>query len=187
MAQLRGPSYKREMFDYGSGRQLARASVAGWVPASALILLAACATEPAAEALPDMPSPPLMQELASIPPEPAPRFERLPEPPPEPLAEMPPPEPEPPPPPPQLPMPTDAQSLRAAYGTPAFIRREPDSELWRYEGMMCVAFFFLYLDDGIYRIRHAETAPRGQDMPADPDCLRSLLVPAGAAPPAGGM
>lgn len=79
-------------------------------------------------------------------------------------------------------MPTDAQSLRAAYGTPAFIRREPDSELWRYDGMNCAAFFFLYPEGDTYRIRHAETSPRGREGPTDPDCLRSLLVPAGAAP-----
>ena len=79
-------------------------------------------------------------------------------------------------------MPTDAQSLRAAYGTPAFIRREPDSELWRYDGMSCAAFFFLYSDGGTYRVRHTETSPRGSDMPADPDCLRSLVVPAAGAP-----
>jgi hypothetical protein len=84
-------------------------------------------------------------------------------------------------------MPTDAQSLRAAYGTPAFIRREPGSDLWRYDGMNCAAFFFLYPEGGTYRIRHAETAPRGQDMPTDPDCLRSLIVPAGGAPAAAPM
>ena len=92
----------------------------------------------------------------------------------------PPPEPLPPPPPPPLPTPIDAQSLRAAYGNPAFIRREPDSELWRYDGANCVAFFFLYSEGGTYRIRHAETSPRGREDPTDPDCLRSLLVPVGA-------
>ena len=79
-------------------------------------------------------------------------------------------------------MPTDAQSLRAAYGTPAFIRREPDSELWRYDGMNCSAFFFLYPEAGTFRIRHAETSPRGREGPTDPDCLRSLVVPSPGAP-----
>lgn len=79
-------------------------------------------------------------------------------------------------------MPTDAQSLRAAYGMPAFIRREPDSELWRYDGMGCAAFFFLYPEGGTYRVHHTETSPRGTDTPADPDCLRSLALPAAAAP-----
>jgi hypothetical protein len=109
----------------------------------------------------------------------------IPEPPPpelEPPSELPPEAPPPPEPPPPPPMPTDAQSLRAAYGAPAFIRRETDSELWRYDGMSCAAFFFLYLEGGTYRIRYAETTPRGQDMPADPDCLRSLIVPSGSAP-----
>lgn len=131
-------------------------------------------------------SPP--QEMASLPP--PPMVEAIPEPPPtppepEPPVEMlPPPPPEPPPPPPPPPMPTDAQSLRAAYGMPAFIRREPDSELWRYDGMNCAAFFFLYPEGGTYRIRYVETNPRGTDTPADPDCLRSLIAPSGAPAPA---
>jgi hypothetical protein len=176
------------MFDYGSGRELARAGVL----ASSLILLAACATGQGPEAVTAMPSPMAMQEVASAAPSPA--IEPMPEAVPQelepPMEVLPPPEPAPPPPPPPpppLPTPTDAQSLRAAYGTPAFIRREPDSELWRYDGTMCAAFFFLYLDGATYRIRHSETAPRGQDMAADADCLRSLLVPAGGALPAGGM
>jgi hypothetical protein len=183
MAQLRCPSYKREMIDYGSARGLARAGVGCGVLA---ILIAGCATQPTSVAVPEMPaaSPAAaMQEQASLAAPTAPRFERLPEQPPV----LPPPEPEPPPPPPPLPEPTDAQSLRAAFGTPALIRREPDSELWRYDGMGCAAFFFLYPDGETYRIRHSETAPRGADMPADPDCLRSLLVPAGASLPGAGM
>jgi len=84
-------------------------------------------------------------------------------------------------------MPTDAQSLRAAYGTPAFIRRESESELWRYDGMGCAAFFFLYAEGGTYRVRHAETSPRGQDAPADPDCLRSLVVPSEDGPASAPM
>jgi hypothetical protein len=114
--------------------------------------------------------------------------EAIPEPPtpmpePEPPAEIPPPPPAPEPPPP----PTDAQGLRAAYGAPAFIRREADSELWRYDGMGCAAFFFLYPEGSTYRIRYAETSPRGRDVPADPDCLRSLIVPSGGAPSSGPM
>lgn len=95
--------------------------------------------------------------------------------------------PPPPPEPPPLPTPTDAQTLRAAYGAPTFIRREPDSELWRYDGMRCAAFFFLYPEGGTYRIRHTETSPRGRDVPADPDCLRSLIPAAGVAPGSGRM
>ena len=186
MARLRCPSYKREMTDYGSAGGLARADVRSFVLA---ILLAGCATQPTTEAVPGMPGPSAapMQEQASLAPQPAPRFERLPEQPSEPLAETPPPEPEPPPPPPPLPTPTDAQSLRAAYGTPALIRREAESELWRYDGMQCAAFFFLYPEGETYRIRHSETTPRGADTQADPDCLRSLLLRAGASPPGAGM
>jgi hypothetical protein len=139
-----------------------------------MLLLTACASQSGTEAL----APSAMRELASasVPVEPAPAPAE-PEPPAEieisPPAQL----PEPPPP----PMPTDAQSLRAAFGAPAFIRRESDSELWRYDGAGCAAFFFLYPEDGTYRVRHAETSPRGE-LQADPDCLRSLIVPAGGGP-----
>jgi hypothetical protein len=169
------------MTDYGSGSRLARAGAVVPLVAGSLLLLAACAT----------PQPPTQtasapeQDIASLPPSP----EAIPEPPAEPPEPPPPVEmvPPPPPEPPPLPMPTDAPSLRAAYGTPAFIRREPDSELWRYDGMRCAAFFFLYPEGGTYRIRHAETSPRGRDEPADPDCLRSLIPPVGGAPSSGPM
>jgi hypothetical protein len=127
-------------------------------------------------------------ENRAVLPEPAPMLEAPPATPvlvqAEPPVEMPPPAPVPPPPPP---MPTDAQSLRAAYGMPAFIRREPDAELWRYDGLRCAAFFFLYPEGGTYRVRHSETSPKGAAMSADPECLRSLIVPSGAAPSAAGM
>lgn len=167
------------MTDYGSAGRLARAGRAAPLAATVIVLLAGCASSS-----PEIVAAPVPQQMASLPPPPAEPLP-LPEPPPPipepPVVMLPPPPPEPPPPPPPPPMPTDAQSLRAAYGTPAFIRREPDSELWRYDGMECAAFFFLYSEGGTYRVRHTETSPRGQDMPADPDCLRSLVVPAAGA------
>jgi hypothetical protein len=70
--------------------------------------------------------------------------------------------------------PTDAVSLRAAYGMPDFVRREVDSELWRYDGMGCAAFFFLYREGEVWRLRYSETMPRGREAPADPACLSAL-------------
>lgn len=70
--------------------------------------------------------------------------------------------------------PTDAVTLRGAYGAPDFVRRERDSELWRYDGTGCAAFFFLYREGEIWRLRYSETMPRGRDMPADAACLSGL-------------
>jgi hypothetical protein len=53
--------------------------------------------------------------------------------------------------------------------------------------MSCAAFFFLYAEGGTYRVRHTETSPRGQDAPADPDCLRSLVAPSADAPASAPM
>jgi hypothetical protein len=76
--------------------------------------------------------------------------------------------------------PVDAASLRARYGPPDFVRREPDSELWRYDGADCAVFFFLYREGDALRIRYSESMPRGADMAADPKCVESLSLHAGA-------
>jgi len=79
-----------------------------------------------------------------------------------------------PPPSPKLPPPTDALSLRARYGQPNFIRHERDAELWRYDGQSCAAFFFLYREGTMWRLRYAETMPKGRSDPADPVCLKDV-------------
>lgn len=75
----------------------------------------------------------------------------------------------PPPPPPR-----DETELRAAYGTPSFVRREAESELWRYDGGGCTLFVFLYRANEAVLIRHMETLPRNPDMTADETCLTSI-------------
>jgi hypothetical protein len=72
------------------------------------------------------------------------------------------------------PAPSDAQSLRARYGAPDFIRREMETELWRYDGKACSIFFFLYRDGDVLKLRYSETTPRGMNMAADPACVESL-------------
>jgi hypothetical protein len=79
-----------------------------------------------------------------------------------------------------LPPPTDAASLRLRYGMPDFVRQEGESELWRYDGADCAAFFFLYREGGSLKLRYSETMPRGKEMPADSACVESLSEHAGA-------
>jgi hypothetical protein len=79
-----------------------------------------------------------------------------------------------------LPIPMDAQMLRARYGAPDFIRRETDSELWRYDGQNCAMFFFLYRDGDVLKVRYFETMPRGMAMAADASCIESLNARAGS-------
>jgi len=78
------------------------------------------------------------------------------------------------------PPPTDAPTLRARYGAPDFVRREAESELWRYDGADCAAFFFLYRDGNALTIRFSETMPRGKQTAADPACIESLDAHPGA-------
>jgi hypothetical protein len=76
--------------------------------------------------------------------------------------------------PPPRPASTDAQSLRARYGAPDFIRREMETELWRYDGAACSIFFFLYREGDVLKLRYSETTPRGVNMATDPRCVESL-------------
>jgi hypothetical protein len=75
----------------------------------------------------------------------------------------------------------EASQLRVAFGTPAFVREDGTSQLWRYDGASCKAFFFLYSEGSSLAVRHVETLPRGQDIAADAACLTALRVH-GAAP-----
>ena len=65
-------------------------------------------------------------------------------------------------------------ALQAAFGKPAFVRRDGATEMWRYDGTACRAFFFLY--GAPLAVRHVETLPRGKDLGADMGCLTALRI-----------
>jgi hypothetical protein len=65
-----------------------------------------------------------------------------------------------------------APNLQAALGRPAFIRKDGGTEMWRYDGAACRAFFFLY--GAPPAVRHVETLPHGMGSAADMDCLTAL-------------
>ena len=67
--------------------------------------------------------------------------------------------------------------LEAAFGRPAFVRKDGATEMWRYDGQSCRAFFFLY--GSPLMVRHVETLPRGAQDAADIGCLTALRI----APP----
>jgi hypothetical protein len=91
----------------------------------------------------------------------------------------------PPPPPPGEPngiAGMDAQALRVAFGPPAFVRKEGQIEMWRYDSASCKAFFFLYPNGAATTVRHVETVPRGNVIAADEACLMQLRThPVGPA------
>ena len=64
--------------------------------------------------------------------------------------------------------------VKAAFGEPSFVRKDGVSEIWRYDGQTCRAFFFLYPAGGGKIVRHVETLPRGTQMAADATCLDAL-------------
>ncbi len=74
----------------------------------------------------------------------------------------------------------EADKILAIYGKPSFVRKEEGSELWRYDGPHCAAFFFLYQEQAGMRVRHVETSPQ-QGAMADAACLASIKARAGAA------
>jgi len=65
-----------------------------------------------------------------------------------------------------------ATSLQAAFGKPAFVRKDGATEMWRYDGQSCRAFFFLY--GSPLAVRHVETLPHAARNAADMDCLIAL-------------
>ena len=62
--------------------------------------------------------------------------------------------------------------LQAAFGKPAFVRKDGVTQMWRYDGEACRAFFFLY--GAPLAVRHVETLPHGVQSAADSACLTAL-------------
>ena len=67
-----------------------------------------------------------------------------------------------------------ATGLQAAFGKPAFVRKDGATEMWRYDGANCRAFFFLYGAPPM--VRHVETLPHGAESAWDQACLTALRV-----------
>jgi len=65
-----------------------------------------------------------------------------------------------------------ATGLEAAFGKPAFVRKDGITEMWRYDGTACRAFFFLY--GAPLTVRHIETLPHGVGSAADLTCLAAF-------------
>ena len=65
-----------------------------------------------------------------------------------------------------------ATGLTAAFGRPAFVRKDGATEMWRYDGAACRAFFFLYGAPLV--VRHVETLPHAAQNAADMACLTAL-------------
>jgi len=68
---------------------------------------------------------------------------------------------------------TDA-AMRTSYGAPAFVRKDGSIQMWRYKGMACQAFFFLYPTRGVLTVQHVETLPHPNNSATDTSCLQSL-------------
>lgn len=118
---------------------------------TALVLaLAACAQAPAPVPVPQAPPPP---------------------------AAPPPAVPIPPPPPRGQPsgyLNLPAANIRGLFGTPQFIRQDGATQMWRYDGNSCRAFFFFNGPKGAETVNHVETLPAGAASAADPLCLNAL-------------
>ena len=65
-------------------------------------------------------------------------------------------------------------NLRSLLGQPAFVRQDGGTEIWRYDGASCRAFFFFQGPVGSQTVRHVETLPAGSASAADPLCLNAL-------------
>jgi hypothetical protein len=70
--------------------------------------------------------------------------------------------------------------LQVAFGKPAFVRKDGATQMWRYDGTACRAFFFLY--GAPLAVRHVETLPHSRSEAADTACLTALRTPASLFP-----
>jgi hypothetical protein len=68
------------------------------------------------------------------------------------------------------------EQIKVAFGAPAFVRKDGQTEMWRYDSPRCRAFFFFYGQQGVEVVRHVETLPRGATMAADVICLDAMRV-----------
>jgi len=75
----------------------------------------------------------------------------------------------------------DAARIRVAFGAPQFVRKDGQTEMWRYDGAICKAFFFMYPNGNSLAVRHVETLPRPDNAAADSNCLQDLLARARTA------
>jgi hypothetical protein len=66
--------------------------------------------------------------------------------------------------------------IKVAFGQPAFVRNDNGTQMWRYDGASCKAFFFFYPANNALTVKHVETVPRGAQIAADSNCLASLQV-----------
>ena len=73
-----------------------------------------------------------------------------------------------------------ADGLKVDFGKPAFVRTDGATQMWRYDGAACRAFFFLY--GAPLAVRHIETLPHGRSEAADTACLNALRTPASLFP-----
>jgi hypothetical protein len=61
--------------------------------------------------------------------------------------------------------------LRAAFGVPALLRQEGPTQLWQYAGTGCVLHVFLSEENGVYRVKHAETRIDDPAASPPPTCV----------------
>jgi hypothetical protein len=74
--------------------------------------------------------------------------------------------------------------LRNFYGQPAFIRKDGNGTIWRYDASNgCKVFFFLYTRDSNTAVWHVETTPHPASMAADQNCLNVLHARIAPPPP----
>lgn len=70
--------------------------------------------------------------------------------------------------------PRDEAGVRAAFGEPRLVRKEAQSEMWRYDGSNCALFVFLYRENENVLVRHMETLPQGANAAADETCVANI-------------
>lgn len=68
------------------------------------------------------------------------------------------------------------ESVNTLLGPPAFVRRDPPAEFWRYRGAGCVVEIYFYDRNGAHTLDHIEARAAGTGRVDAAECLGALIA-----------
>ena len=69
----------------------------------------------------------------------------------------------------------ESRGLADMLGSPDFVRRDGNAEVWQYPAESCILDVFLYRDKGTLSVDYVELRGRGTALLSRQDCYRRML------------
>jgi hypothetical protein len=66
------------------------------------------------------------------------------------------------------------RELASSFGTPDFLRRDGNAEIWQYRAASCILDIFLYPEPDELRVAYAEARPRGAQRTTPESCAAAV-------------